>query len=111
MKTLTPTERSLRARIAALHLHAQGKTNAGPGSRAFVEKFEHQVDPDAVLPPEERKRRARLLLKAHMTRLALKAVQERRRRIEARALLDAAFEAEEAVARAGGGEDGLADRE
>lgn len=39
------------------------------GTEAFLAKFERQVDPDGVLPPEERAKRARNLLSAHMTRI------------------------------------------
>lgn len=43
-----------------------------PGTNAFLAKFEQQVDPEGVLPPEERTKRARNLLSAHMTRIRAK---------------------------------------
>ncbi|WP_217451506.1 hypothetical protein [Candidatus Frankia nodulisporulans] len=50
-----------------------------PARRAFLSKFESLADPDGVLPPEERARRATHLRKQHMQRLALRSVQARRR--------------------------------
>jgi hypothetical protein len=47
---------------------------------AFVSKFERDVDPDGVLPIEERLRRAEMARKAHYTRLALASAQARRKR-------------------------------
>lgn len=46
-----------------------------PGTNAFLAKFEQLVDPDGVLSPEERAKRARNALSAHMTR-----IRSRRRR-------------------------------
>lgn len=46
-----------------------------PGTSAFLAKFEALVDPDGVLSPEERAKRARNALSAHMTR-----IRSRRRR-------------------------------
>lgn len=68
---LSPSERKLRARIGALSLHAQGKTNTGPATAAFKAKFYDQVDPDRTLPEAERDRRAGLARQAHMTKLSL----------------------------------------
>jgi len=47
---------------------------------AFALKFERDVDPDGVLPLEERLRRAEMARKAHFTRLALKSAEARRTR-------------------------------
>ena len=71
-------DRALIARIGAHALHAAGKTNTAPGRQAFRKRFEHQVDPDGVLPADERERRAQHALEAHMTRLALASAQARR---------------------------------
>jgi hypothetical protein len=35
----------------------------------FLAKFEKQVDPDGLLPPEERTKRAHNLMRAHMARI------------------------------------------
>ena len=80
--TLSPAERTLRARLAAHSLHAQvnSRDHTAPARRAFMDRFEDQVDPNRVLPNVERQRRAEQAKKAYFTRLALKAVQARRRR-------------------------------
>lgn len=77
---LTPAQRSIRARAAAHALHAQGGTNTGPATRAFLDRFARSVDPEGVLAPEERQRRADHARKAYMTSLALKASRARQRR-------------------------------
>lgn len=79
MSTRTPAERSLRARLAAHSLHAQGGTNTEPARKAFLERFEREVDPDNKLSPKERARRAEHAKKAYFTRLALKSSQARRK--------------------------------
>jgi hypothetical protein len=75
--SLTPAQRTLRARIAAESLHAQGKTNTAKARKGFMRRFEDQVDPDRKLPPSERAKRAEHALKAHMTRLALASARAR----------------------------------
>jgi len=77
---LTPKQRSLRARIGAYSLHAQGGTNTAPASAAFLSRFEREVDPDGTLTPDERVRRARLARKAYMSRLALRSSRVRSRK-------------------------------
>lgn len=58
--SLTQEQRSLRARIAAYSLHSQRDSReiTAPARKAFLDRFEKQVDPDCVLPLEERLRRA-----------------------------------------------------
>lgn len=46
----------------------------------MLDKFEREVDPDGVLAPAERARRAAHARKAYFARLALKSAQARRRR-------------------------------
>lgn len=70
---MTPAQRTLRARLAAYAQHAQGRTSTRAGTTAFMQRFERDVDPDGVLDPAERHRRAQLARRAHMTRLALKS--------------------------------------
>lgn len=77
---LSRSERALRARAAAHALHAQGGTSTKAGTAAFLARFDKQVDPEGVLPAEERTRRARHALRAHMAGLALRASQARGRR-------------------------------
>ena len=55
---MTPTERTLRARVGAYSLHALGKTNTGPARAAFLSRFERDVDPQGVLTFAERQKRA-----------------------------------------------------
>ena len=64
---MTPTERSIRGRIGAYSLHAQGKTNTGPARAAFMAKFEREVDPEGVLPEAQRQRRAKAARTAFLT--------------------------------------------
>jgi hypothetical protein len=75
---LTPAERRLRSRAAAYALHAQGGTSTRAGTAAFLNRFEHEVDPNGTLPPEERTRRAAFARKAYMARLGLRAMKARR---------------------------------
>lgn len=48
--------------------------------QTFLRKFEQQVDPDGVLPPEERARRAEAARRAHFARLALLSAKARRQK-------------------------------
>ena len=78
---LSPSQRSLRARLAAHAMHANDSRAVTANARkAFVERFERQVDPDCVLPVAERQRRAEHAMCAHITRLALRSAQARRTR-------------------------------
>lgn len=78
---LTPAERTMRARLAAHTLHAMvdSREHTEPARRAFMERFEDQVDPDRVLSRAERRRRAEQAKKAYFTRLALKSAQARKK--------------------------------
>lgn len=81
-ETVTPAERSMRARIAAYTLHSRRdprETTAAARS-AFLDRFERQVDPECVLPEAERRRRAEAAKKAYFTKLALRSAQARRNR-------------------------------
>ena len=79
---LTPSQRSLQARLAAYSLHAarDPKDTTRAARAAFLNRFEREVDPDGNLPPAERDRRAQAVLKAHMTRLALASSRARSKR-------------------------------
>ena len=74
---MTPGERALRGRIGAYSLHAQGGTNTGPARRAFLAKFEAEVDPKGVLSENERQRRAQAARRAYFARLGLKSAKTR----------------------------------
>lgn len=73
---LSHEERVLRARMAAHSMHAQGKTNTGPATKAAMERFEREVDPDGVLPEAERRKRAKHAKSRYYTELALKRHQK-----------------------------------
>ena len=74
-----------RAAIARLAAHTSWANTPDPGARtaparaAAFARFEREVDPDGVLSPAERARRAESARKAYFTRLALRSAQARRR--------------------------------
>lgn len=76
-------EYHLRAKVAA---HASWAKTEDPAARtapareAFMARFERQVDPDGVLSPEDRQRRAEHARKAYFARLALASSKARRAR-------------------------------
>ena len=78
--------RSLRAKLAAHHKHAKydPRESTAAARRVFLDRFERKADPDGVLIPEERRRRASHLKKAYFLRLALKSAEARRRRASKR---------------------------
>lgn len=73
--SLTPTERTLRARLGAYALHAQRdpRETTRNARVKFLERFERQVDPDGELPAAERARRAEAARRAHFSRMALRS--------------------------------------
>ncbi len=79
---LSPSQRSLRARLAAYAMHARHDSRevTANARKAFADRFERQVDPEGALPVAERQRRAEHAMRAHMTRLALRSAQARRAR-------------------------------
>lgn len=81
---MTPAERSLRARMAAFAMHAKYGTSgsrrlAKSGQDGLMARFEREVDPSGELPPEERRRRAEQLRRAHMARLTMLSIKAKRR--------------------------------
>jgi hypothetical protein len=84
--TLTPTERTLRSRLAAHTQHAahDPRQTTQKARETFLKRFEKEVDPDGILPPEVRARRAEHAKRAYFCRLALRSVQARRKAKEAR---------------------------
>jgi hypothetical protein len=80
--TLSPSERSLRARKGALEMLAKHdpKETSARGREAFLSRFEREVDPDGTLPPEERARRAEYAKRAYFTGLAYKSARARAKR-------------------------------
>jgi hypothetical protein len=79
---MTPEQRSLRGRIGAYSLWAthDPREMTKPARRAFLSRFEREVDPNGVLPEGERTRRAEYAKKAYFSRLALKSAKARARR-------------------------------
>jgi hypothetical protein len=101
MPSETPSERALVARIAAHEKWAKTADRSAataPARRVFTERFEREVDPGGVLPPEERARRAANARQAWYARLALKSAQARRSRVKADRL---AADVEAAIAAGG----------
>jgi hypothetical protein len=79
-------DRSLIARLAAHESWAwttDPSARTEPARRALLERFEREVDPDGLLSPAERARRAGHARKAYFTRLALRSAQARRKALAA----------------------------
>jgi hypothetical protein len=80
---MTPEQRRRRARIAA---HASWANTVdrtartSSGTKAFLDRFERQVDPDAVLPEETRAAMAKHARTAYMLQLAERSAAARRRK-------------------------------
>ncbi len=81
MPEMTPAERSLRASIASHSKWAHTDPTEGTKAAraAFLDRFDREVDPEGVLPPAERARRAKHARSAHFKALALKSAQARRK--------------------------------
>lgn len=79
---MTPEQRKLRARIGAYAQHAKYDTRetTAAARRAFLDRFERQVDPEGILAVAERQRRAEAARRAHFMALALRSAQRRARR-------------------------------
>jgi hypothetical protein len=84
--SLSPGERSLRARMAAFAMHSQNdsKKTSQPARDAFQKMFLDEVDPFRELPEAERLRRAECARKAHFTRMAYRSAKVRRAKAAAR---------------------------
>lgn len=78
--SLTPAQRSLRGRIAAHHRWANTPDRTAAtslGRKAFLDRFERQVDPEGKLSCELRSRLAENARKEYFSRLAQKSAQSR----------------------------------
>ena len=78
--TSTPQQRSIQGRMAAHVMHSEHdalKTTAKARAK-FLGRFEKQVDPEGVLSPQERAKRARHAKSAYFQRLAMRSAQVRR---------------------------------
>lgn len=83
--SLTPEQRSLRARIAALARWSREDpiANALRGQAGLLARFEREVDPNNELHPAERLRRAEARRREHMARLAYASSRARAARASA----------------------------
>jgi hypothetical protein len=81
-QAMNPGERALRARLGAYVMHARNdaRETTAKARAAFLARFEHEADPDGMLPAAERQRRAQQLRSAYFTRLALASAKARRTR-------------------------------
>jgi hypothetical protein len=79
---MTHAQRVLLGRLGAYTLHSRYDSAelVRPAREAFLSKFEREVDPEGLLDPAERARRADMARKAYFTRLALKSAQARAKR-------------------------------
>lgn len=72
--------RAQAGRIGAHALHAKVSdpiAHTAPARKAFLDRFERQVDPDGILEPAERARRAAHAKKAYFLSLSLKSARSR----------------------------------
>lgn len=78
---MATTAMAIRGRLGAHVLHSthDSRELTAPGRRAFLRRFEQEVDPDGLLPEAERRRRAAHARKAYFARLSLEGVKARRR--------------------------------
>lgn len=83
---LTKSQRSTRGAKGAHVSWANTEdpsARTAPARKAALERFERQVDPEGVLPPADRARRAEHARKAYFLGLALKSATARRKRGDA----------------------------
>lgn len=76
---------NIRSLVARAAIHARlsqiDRVEMTAQARAeFLSRFEREVDPDGVLDPAERSRRAEHARKSYFAKLALKSAQARRAR-------------------------------
>ena len=77
---LVPGRAALLGRIGGYTTHSlhDPRATTSKARETFLARFEALVDPDGVLPPEERTRRSVAARKAHFARLALARAATRR---------------------------------
>ena len=76
------SEAALRGRVGAYVAHSRHDSReiTARARAAFLERFEREVDPEGLLPPDERRRRADYARRAYFARLTLKSARARARR-------------------------------
>ena len=79
---MTPNERTLRGRVDAYALHAQrdARETTAKARATFLQRFEVEVDPEGVLAPDERHRRAQAARKCYFAKLGLLAAKKKRKK-------------------------------
>lgn len=77
--TMTPEQRAIRARMAALARWSREdpKAHIAMMNKKFKDRFEKQVDPEGALPDEERRRRAESARKLFYQQLAYRSSRAR----------------------------------
>lgn len=76
---------SVRSQVARIAAHQSWATTTdrtartAPARAGLLAKFEREVDPDGILPPSERARRAENARRSFYARLALRSAQARGR--------------------------------
>lgn len=88
---LPPSERSMRGALGAhvSWVNTRNRTErTAPAREAFDGRFEHEVDPDGVLPLAERAKKVENARRAYFLRLALKSAKARRLAKEAASRLN-----------------------
>ena len=82
---MSPSERSLRGQIAVNTSWANTSDRSArtaPARSAFLERFEREVDPDGVLDPADRAKRAEHARRAYFLKLAYQSAKARRLKSE-----------------------------
>jgi hypothetical protein len=77
---MTPAQRTLRARLAAHKSWADTKDRSArtaAARKAALDRFDHEVDPDGVLSPQERAERAASARRAYFVGMALRSARVR----------------------------------
>jgi hypothetical protein len=84
MPSASATDRITIARLAAHALHARvadPTAHTAPGRAAFLSRFDREVDPDGILAPDVRARRAEHAKRAYFSQLARKSAKARNSRL------------------------------
>jgi hypothetical protein len=68
-----------------MHARHDARQTTGNGRAAFLARFEQEVDPNGLLDPEERRRRAEQARRVYFARLSLAAAKARATKRAARA--------------------------
>lgn len=81
-RTYDSAEMARRGRLGAMRTHSlhDSRDVTRKARRAFLQRFEQEVDPDGKLDPQERRRRAEYARRAYFQQLAMKSAKARRRR-------------------------------